>query len=392
MRNPWIAGGGAKPMIDTVHIDVTELVAMPLRTGIQRVERELIRHWPGPARLVPIRFDPGSGFVELDAGVLGCLTTDVPGAPPDLGAERRRLAPFLRARAPAALEDPATRLLIPELFFDPARCAAYVELARHAGDRLRLLLYDFLVYLSPQHFPSGAARVCMPFLDCVRAVPAVAFISDRTRRDYRDRVVRRREADGPVFALGGDGFGLERQAFSARRKAFAVIGTIEPRKRVADVIEAFGLLWDQGRDCELHVVGRLLSPPGSREAAMLARFAGEPRFRHWGHATDDRLRSILRSARATLFVSEAEGFGIPPYESLSAGIPVICADAGIPSLDLIAKTGQIRLADTRPAAIASAVDRMLDDRQAAGLWAEAASVEIPPWKDFAERVAAWVAT
>ncbi|MGY6552318.1 MAG: glycosyltransferase family 4 protein [Erythrobacter sp.] len=45
-----------------------------------------------------------------------------------------------------------------------------------------------------------------------------------------------------------------------------------------------------------------------------------------GALDDDRLSDVLRSARALLFPSFAEGFGIPLTEALAIGVPVIASD------------------------------------------------------------------
>src|SRR4029079_14578729 len=76
-------------------LDITELVANPLRTGIQRVEREIIRHWPGPCRLVPRRlYAPSQQFVRLPDAVFDILGSDA--APPG-AAEHELLRPYLAA-------------------------------------------------------------------------------------------------------------------------------------------------------------------------------------------------------------------------------------------------------------------------------------------------------
>ena len=57
--------------MSAVHIDLTELVASPIRTGIQRVERELIQHWPADTPLVPVVGADNAGFVGQLSSVEG---------------------------------------------------------------------------------------------------------------------------------------------------------------------------------------------------------------------------------------------------------------------------------------------------------------------------------
>jgi glycosyltransferase involved in cell wall biosynthesis len=376
-------------MPNRVYLDLTELVAAPLRTGIQRVERELIRNWPGPARLVPVRFQNGVGLVELPPEMLLRLNDHLPPSDDLVAAERKRLAPYLRDTHPLDPSQEQSALLVPELFDDPARCSFYEHLPTALKAKTYFLVYDFIPHLRPEVSPPRFARSGMYYLKALRSGVNVSFISDQTRREFAERIVRRKILQAPVFPLGGNGLGLERQSFSSEKRAFAIIGTLEPRKQVAQVIKAFILLWKNGINVELEIVGRLL-PHATEERELLAALADEPRLRYKPHASDDELRSILRRVRATIFVSKFEGFGIPPYESLQGGIPVICCSHGVPSLDLIARSGQIRLANAAPASIAQAVEGLLEDAKARRLWEEAAQVSIPTWEGFAQQIAEWV--
>ena len=46
-------------------------------------------------------------------------------------------------------------------------------------------------------------------------------------------------------------------------------------------------------------------------------------------ASDDELHNYLSYAKALLFPTFAEGYGLPLIESLSAGIPVLCSNLAI---------------------------------------------------------------
>ena len=293
-----------------VFLDLTQLIADPARTGIQRAERELIRHWPGPAPLVPCRLDPTHGeFRQLPDSLLQALLADMPP-----GGAERQLAFHLRSHLrPGPKLPKGARLLCAELFADPERADAY--LALHDAE-IAWLVYDFLPWLHPDWFGPGGARGLMPYLRALRTVPRVGFISERTRADY-ERVMRRAAPRGetcPIVPLGGDGLQLERQHFSPERRGFVFLGTLEPRKNGALVLRAFERLWEEGSDAYLTVIGKPHAH-GADEQAMLARLEDEPRLRMLGRAPDSAVRTALRDARALLFPSEGEGFGIPPIEA-----------------------------------------------------------------------------
>ena len=363
-------------MTGVVHIDVTELLRHPIRTGIQRVERELIRHWPGPSRLCPV-VAGRTGFYRLPDDILPALAA----------GEAISKRPIYRLLHPLR-PDPATlRLVNAELFFDPRRAGLYADLARRGARGVGWLLFDFLPWLTPQDFATGAARLGMPYLRTLRDIPAVAHISEQTRYDYEKRIMRGHGRRGPVIALGGDGLAIPRQVFAPTRRRYVALGTIEPRKNAAAILEAFAKLWREGSSAELVVIGTMRGGTAS-EAGWLHRLGGEPNFRYFGNADDAKLREVLKGARALVFASRSEGFGLPPLEALHAGIPVIVS-ANVPSIAMLPPSGQLRLLDLSATEIAAAVREMEDDATAARLWQEAASLRIRTWRDTAREFADW---
>src|SRR5215831_11704801 len=240
---------------DTLFLDLTELLGNPLRSGIQRVERELIRHWPGPARLVPCRFDtPSQRFVSVSENVFAILAADAatPGT-----AELDLLRPHLAAERTLSTAELAEGLFNPEVFFDAGRAKAYRAICREPGAKVSWLLFDFLPYLRPQDYPSGTAQSCMHYIRALREVPRVSSISEQTQIEYTTRIMRDPARSGPFFPLGGDGVQLGRQQFGSDKRSFAYIGTIEPRKNVVVILEAFEQLWAGGVHADLIVIGRL---------------------------------------------------------------------------------------------------------------------------------------
>ena len=360
-----------------IHLDLSQLLIDPRQSGIQRAERELIRHWPASVPLAPCVFDPDTRQMRaLPAGLLDALRAEP--APGGVPAELARLRRFSR---PGSVVQP-DRLLSAELFLDPGRAEYYVRRAAPSF----WLVYDFLPWLQPDWFGVGAAARLMPYIRALRHVPHLAFISDRTRDDCATRILRRPQP-GPVIPMGADGLGLERQRFDPARRSFVMLGTIEPRKNAAAAIRAFKALWQGGVDAELVMIG-ILPPDAAEERALIQSVAGDRRFRHMENLPDAGVRDALRQARAMVFPSQGEGYGIPPMEALHAGIPVVVS-ADLPALAGHPAHGTVALAPVNPETIATAVRRLLDNTEACRLWDEAATLRIPGWGEFAARVARW---
>ncbi|MDP3209749.1 MAG: glycosyltransferase family 1 protein [Rhodoglobus sp.] len=101
------------------------------------------------------------------------------------------------------------------------------------------------------------------------------------------------------------------------------LGTVEPRKNVLTLIEAF--VASAPTDWNLVLVGQL----GWLSASDAERFHAlceNPRVHHLGYVPDSWLGTVLPRAAGFAYVSEAEGFGLPVAEAMAAGVPVIHTD------------------------------------------------------------------
>lgn len=369
----------------SIVIDITELHDHPIRTGIQRVVRELLRQWSKRREDVCIaRFDPRVGLIAIKPEAVRILL-DADEVPAPEEVMRTQLARLAVMASPLAVPDDAL-VFIPEVFHDPARAQFHHARLRRNSGALAMLAYDFLPWLQPNLFKLASAAPLMPYLRLVRDARHVAFISATTQEDHRRRLTRRDVAVGPVLQLGSDGLRLEKQCWSPTRRGFVALGSIDGRKNQEQIVAAFHQLWERGIDVPLTLVGRRFEGVSCQWLEAACRFVG---FRWIGDADDAAVAAVLRRARGTIYVSSSEGFGLPPVESLSVGIPVIVT-ANIPSVAMMAPGGQLRLPEADPDAIAAAVLTMQDDGVAHKLWKEAAALSGTTWADFGSSTSAWI--
>lgn len=111
---------------------------------------------------------------------------------------------------------------------------------------------------------------------------------------------------------------------------FLYVGTVQPRKNLVRVIEAFAdasrRLADAGIAPVLVIAGKRgwLSEGIARRAAELG-IAGRVRFA--GYVADDDLPTLYREALAFVFPSLYEGFGMPVLEAMACGAPVLTSNS-----------------------------------------------------------------
>jgi alpha-1,3-rhamnosyl/mannosyltransferase len=106
------------------------------------------------------------------------------------------------------------------------------------------------------------------------------------------------------------------------------IGTVEPRKNLLRLLEAFRTARQERRIAHrLLVVGKR----GWKDddiVAALNSYAREGWCTWVGYAPPGDMAAMLASADALLYPSLDEGFGLPPLEAMSAGVPVLATTAG----------------------------------------------------------------
>jgi len=104
------------------------------------------------------------------------------------------------------------------------------------------------------------------------------------------------------------------------------LGTLEPRKNVPRLLHAYAQVHAQRPDCPtLLLVGRKgwdYAP--IFEAIRTLRL--EPHVRHAGYVDRSDALMLLRGARACLYPSLYEGFGLPVLEAMAAGTPVLTSN------------------------------------------------------------------
>jgi alpha-1,3-rhamnosyl/mannosyltransferase len=141
-----------------------------------------------------------------------------------------------------------------------------------------------------------------------------------------------------------------------------VVATIEPRKNLARVLEAFTELAPSLRErCPLVVAGA----PGWRGGPLVSRLnrvADRGHVRFLGHVGSRELPGLYAGAALFVFPSLYEGFGLPPLEAMASGVPVIVSDrASLP--EVVGDAG--RMVDPeRPDEIAACIAGLLDDEGA----------------------------
>ncbi|MCB1338276.1 MAG: glycosyltransferase family 4 protein [Maritimibacter sp.] len=340
-------------------LDLTRLVSRVDRgpwTGIDRVEAAWL------ARLLGDETEPfglvrrSGGFFLFDRAGMAALRARLTGAVP-WGAPDWRARLRLRARpAMRAVEGDLRRLALARA----AKPGLARMLGRHlpagtcwfnlghsnlddgvfaavraAGGRSIVMVHDMIPLDWPDFQRPGTVE---RFADKMQAVAVGADLvicpSEAAAADVRRHFAPvRRVPEIAVAPLGVAPAMPDRRALpeavDPARPYFVVVGTIEPRKNHAlllDIWDDFAEYLAPGDVPALHIAGAR----GWANEDVFARLDNAPVmrrhvFEHNGLG-DGAVSALVSGARALLMPSHAEGFGLPPAEALALGTPAIVGD------------------------------------------------------------------
>jgi glycosyltransferase involved in cell wall biosynthesis len=121
-----------------------------------------------------------------------------------------------------------------------------------------------------------------------------------------------------------------RRRTGLERPYILFVGTLEPRKNLVRLLEAYRLLVEQhGIPHDLVICGALGWHTGPIRQA-LGESAVRERVHLAGYVSDSELPLWYAAADLFVYPSLFEGFGLPPLEAMACGTPVVLSNA--PSL------------------------------------------------------------
>jgi len=150
-----------------------------------------------------------------------------------------------------------------------------------------------------------------------------------------------------------------RERFDAPNGYVVAVGTLEPRKNLAVLLEAWDLLVAELGDRSPRLL--LAGPEGWKDRRLRRRIdelAGSG-VRRLGRLPRPELAALVRGAIALAYPSIYEGFGLPVAEAIASGVPAIVARGG--STAEVAADAGLTVEPDAPAELADALRRVTID-------------------------------
>ena len=230
-------------------------------------------------------------------------------------------------------------------------------------------IHDLIYLFFPEyHLPLNRWFLTLMLPRFLRRADAVIAVSENTRRDAARLMKVPAEkmtviyegvnpAYQPIQAAGA--LAAVRAKYQLPERFVLFFSTIEPRKNLLMLLEAYGALLAQSPAApDLVVAGRrgwLFQPVFERVRAL--GLEQRVHFTDWIAEAD--APALINAAEAFVYPSLYEGFGLPPLEAMACGVPVVCSNAS--SLPEVVGQAGLLLPPQDTAAWTSALERVLSD-------------------------------
>jgi glycosyltransferase involved in cell wall biosynthesis len=164
----------------------------------------------------------------------------------------------------------------------------------------------------------------------IKTAGKIIAVSNQTKRDIEKIFTVAPEKVKVVY----NGNSLKESAPRAisNKPYLLFVGTLEPRKNILSILDAFERVRNKGIFFHLYLIGKV----GWSSSKILEKIASHPfsaDISRLSYVDSESIVSFYREAFCLLFPSLYEGFGLPVVEAMSMGCPVIAtALASIPEV------------------------------------------------------------
>jgi glycosyltransferase involved in cell wall biosynthesis len=230
-------------------------------------------------------------------------------------------------------------------------------------------LHDLIFRFYPEtHKPLNRWFLTFMMPRFLQAADAVIAVSESTKRDAvrlygidETKIKVIYEGVNPrFFPASPEAISVVRQKYSLSDSFILSVGTIEPRKNLTALLEAYRVVRDGGGEFRLVIVGK----KGWLYEGFFRRLRElglEQEVVFPGFVFDEDLTAFYSAADLFVFPSLYEGFGLPVLEAMACGAPVITSNTS--SLPEVAGDAALLIDPNSIEALTDAMKSVMENKQ-----------------------------
>lgn len=238
------------------------------------------------------------------------------------------------------------------------------------GEKSLIVIYDLSYVSHGQHAQDANRRYLTKFVPkSIKKASAIITISENSKREImeeygvgEDRITIINPAiDHQEYRpRTSEEAATVRKKFNLDKPYILYTGTLEPRKNIVGILEAYAALPEEIRSAYSLV---LAGGKGWQDQEIKAKLAELSHLdvRQTGYVADEDLPPLYTAASVFVYPTHYEGFGMPPLEAMACGTPVITSNnSSLP--EVVGDAGVMIDADDT-AALTANIKKVLSDPQ-----------------------------
>ncbi len=230
-----------------------------------------------------------------------------------------------------------------------------------------LTVHDLVAFLFSETHNKKATFIEKLFLK--RALKRATYtitISENTKRDILNKFKYDKKRLSVIHIAGDENYKpIKKESLAdfikktnLPRNFFVAVGTLIPRKNYSNLIRAFALIAKEFSDYHLLIVGGKGWQYEEIQALIRENYLNK-HVHLLGYLSTTSIRNLYNLAKALVFPSFYEGFGLPPLEAMQCGCPVIASFTS--SIPEVVGEAALLINPENPIEIAGAMKKLIKD-------------------------------
>lgn len=205
-------------------------------------------------------------------------------------------------------------------------------LLKQSGLIIGDILHDIIALNNPEYFRKRDIKLFKKWINYISFHDFIISVSKSSLTDYEEWCTKNKvcmPSSRQVIWLGSNFTKknpIKPETIAINHPYALIVGTLEPRKGHDSIIKAFEILWENGIEYNLILVGR----QGWKIRNLLNLIYNSKYFNHklfWlNKISDCELSFLYQNASFCICPSRSEGFGLPLLEAAYYNKPIIARD------------------------------------------------------------------